>query len=231
MIVDFHSHILPGVDHGSRSINQSISQIRLIGKRTDRIVATSHFYPNLHNLDGFISRVDFAAKELKGAISDLDAPEICIGAEVLLCEALDRLDGIERLCIRGTRCMLVEMPNTCSWSERLIDTVGALIDKGLVVVLAHIDRYVRDYEADIDRLLAMGALAQVNASSLKSFFSKRRMMPYLESGAVYALGSDLHEVDTGAYRDFASLEGKIGTELYTQIMKKSERLLEGAELL
>ncbi len=232
MIVDFHSHILPKVDHGSKSMEQSISQIRLIGKATDRIVATSHFYPHVHNLDNFILRVDAAAEALKGKISNIDTvPEICIGAEVLLCEFLDRLDGIERLCIRGTDCMLLEMPNVGAWSDRLISTVEALMDKGIVILLAHIDRYIRDYEEDIDRLLSMGAKAQINASSLMSFFSRRRLMPYLHSGAVYALGSDLHGADTDAYRDFAALEGKIGSELYLDIMSKAEGLLRGAELL
>lgn len=231
MIIDFHSHILPRVDHGSKNTEQSVSQIKMIGRRTDRLVATSHFYPNAHNLDDFIFKVDHAADKLKRAISELDAPEICLGAEVLLCESLDRLDGIERLCIRGTRCMLLEMPNTCAWSARLLDTVESLMNKGIVVVLAHIDRYIRDYEVDIDHLLGIGAKAQVNAPSLASFFSRRKMMPYLESGAVYALGSDIHEVDKGAYRDFAALESKIGRELYSDIMKKSESLLEGAELL
>ena len=88
--------------------------------------------------------------------------------------------------------MLLEMPNVGAWSDRLIATVEALMDKGIVILLAHIDRYIRDYEEDIDRLLSMGAKAQINASSLMSFFSRRRLMPYLHSGAVDALGSDLH---------------------------------------
>ena len=231
MIIDFHSHILPRVDHGSNSIEESVSQIRLIGKRADKIVATSHFYPNTHNPDEFISRVDDAAKALKAATAEMDAPRICIGAEVLLCEAIDRLEGVERLCIRGTNCILIEMPNLGAWNERLISTVEALMNNGLDVVLAHIDRYIRDYEENIDRLLAMGAKAQINASSLASFFSRRRLVPYLESGAVWALGSDLHKTDAGAYRDFAALEGKIGKELYLDIMNKSEKLLEGAIIL
>ena len=231
MIIDFHSHILPRVDHGSMSIEESVSQIRLIGKRTDRIVATSHFYPNTHNPDEFISRVDRAAEALKSATAEIGAPEMYIGAEVLLCEALDRLEGVERLCIRGTRCMLIEMPNVGAWSERLISTVESLMDKDITVVLAHIDRYIKAYEDGVDRMLAMGAKAQINASSLASFLSRRRLEPYLESGAVWALGSDLHRIDEGAYRDFASLERKIGKELYSDIMKKSERLLEGAIIL
>lgn len=231
MTVDFHSHILPGVDHGSKSIEESVSQIKLVGGVTDKIVATSHFYPSVHSLDDFILKVDSAAKELGESISGIDAPQICIGAEVLLCEFLDRLEGVERLCIRGTRCMLLEMPNVGAWNERLIATAEALMDKGITVVLAHIDRYIRDYEDGVDRLLSMGAKAQINASSLASFFSRRRLVPYLESGAVWALGSDLHGADAGAYRDFASLERKIGKELYLDIMNKSERLLEGAIIL
>ena len=231
MIVDFHSHILPSVDHGSTGIDQSLSQIRLVGKTADRVVATSHFYPHVHNLEGFISKVDAAAAELKSAIADISAPEVCLGAEVLLCEYLDHLDGIEKLCIRGTRCMLLEMPDVGAWSDRLIGTVESLMSKDIVIVLAHIDRYVREYEADIDRLLSMGVLAQINASALMPFFSRRRLMPYLHSGAVCALGSDLHGVDEEACRDFATVEAKIGTELYQKIMSKSKKLLLGAELL
>ena len=228
MIVDFHSHILPGVDHGSKSIEQSVSQIRLMGKYADRVVATSHFYPHVHNLEGFVSNVDAAAAELKAAIADIDAPEICIGAEVLLCDFLDHLDGIEQLCIRGTSCMLLEMPDSDAWSERLIGTVETLMSQGIVVVLAHIDRYIRDYEEDIDRLLSMGAKAQVNASALMSFFSKRRLMPYLHSGAVVAFGSDLHNDDAKAVRRLVGAKKYLGAD-YDAIMASAAELLTDAK--
>ena len=127
--------------------------------------------------------------------------------------------------------MLLEMPNVGAWNDRLIGTVESLMDKGIVIVLAHIDRYIRDYEEDIDRLLSMGAKAQINASSLIPFFSRRRLLPYLKSGAVWALGSDLHGVDEDAYHDFAALESKLGSEIYDYVMKKSEILLKGAEIL
>ena len=209
--------------------SESRAQISLLGQTVDTVVATSHFYPNKHRLDEFILKVDRAAERLKNEIADRKAPEICLGAEVLLCEGLDRLEGVEQLCIRGTSCMLVEMPNVGAWNGRIFDTVEALLDKDIVVVLAHIDRYLKEYEDGIDRLLEMGAKAQVNATSIASYFSRKRLMPYLHSGAVCAIGSDLHGVDKAACRDFASVERKIGAELYIQIMKKSERLLDGAE--
>ena len=124
--------------------------------------------------------------------------------------------------------MLLEMPNVGAWSSRLIDTVENLLDAGFDILLAHIDRYVRDYEEGIDKLLSMGAVAQINAGALTSFFSRRKLTPYIEGGFVYALGSDLHGVDKEAYHAFDMLEDKIGKNEFDRIMKMSELLLSNA---
>ena len=56
-IVDFHSHILPQVDHGSISIDMSLTQLSYAKDAgVTRIVATPHFYPNVHYVDTFIKK-------------------------------------------------------------------------------------------------------------------------------------------------------------------------------
>ena len=116
MIIDFHSHILPGVDHGSKDLDQTKRQLEIISKSgVDKVVATSHFYPHVHSVNKFISDVDSALDkiaQLKDIHRDTD---VLVGAEVLVCEMIDRMDGLEQLCIRGTRCILLEMPTAINW--------------------------------------------------------------------------------------------------------------------
>ena len=64
-IIDFHSHILPGVDHGSKSLDTSLSQLKLMEKMgIDVAVATSHFYPHREEIDAFLEKRERAAELL-----------------------------------------------------------------------------------------------------------------------------------------------------------------------
>ena len=230
MTIDFHSHILPGVDHGSKDTNEASKQLELIASGgTDIVVATSHFYPHVHRAEEFLGSVNNATTKL----TDLAKPlglKICLGAEVLLCDGINKMPDFEKLCIRGTKVILIEMPSTGSWNN-LINTVEDIIDSGYTVILAHIDRYLKNYEEQIDILLRNGALAQVNADSLSSFFSRKKIMEYIDAGCVYALGSDLHGADNKAYSAFASLKKHIGADNYEKIMSRAAKLLENAEFI
>ena len=230
-IIDFHSHILCGVDHGSRSIETSISQLKLMKENgTDTIVATSHFYPEKMTLDHFLDKVAAAEDRMSSAISDVGL-DVCIGSEVLVCNGLDRLEGLEKLCIRGTNCLLLEIPFVDTWISGAVSTIERIIDNGYVVLLAHIDRYLADHEDDIDRLISCGAYAQINASAFNTFGLKRKVKAYVDSGCVYAFGSDLHEVDKKAYKEFTSIKKKVGPDNFEMVMNKSAELLANAKRL
>jgi protein-tyrosine phosphatase len=47
MIIDFHAHILPGLDHGCKDLTTAVTQLKMAKKAgIDVVVATSHFYPS-----------------------------------------------------------------------------------------------------------------------------------------------------------------------------------------
>ena len=230
-VIDFHSHILCGVDHGSRSLETSRSQLKLMKDNgTDIAVATSHFYPERMTLEYFIDKVSSAEEQLVSVASDIGI-DVCVGAEVLVCNRLDKLDGLDKLCIKGTNCLLLEIPFVDAWISGAVDTIERIIDNGFVVLLAHIDRYLAKNEREIDRLISRGALAQINASAFNTFGVKKKAMEYVDSGCVYALGSDLHEVDKKAYKEFTSLKKRIGIEEFQIIMSRAEELLANAKML
>ena len=206
-MIDCHSHILPGIDDGSQSVNQSLQMIKLwqaIG--IDTIVASSHFYPN-QNLERFLQKREYAYLKLVEAMKNTGFtkengyPQILLGAEVLLGTETAMLPDLSKLCIEGTRYILIEMPYG-HWSEWVF---GALYDmsarRGLIPIIAHIDRYehVRKDSAKLERLLAMNVKIQLNGYALtdkgsySEYKTRRFAKQLLKRGAIDILGSDAHD--------------------------------------
>lgn len=227
-IVDFHAHVLPAADHGSTGLLETKNQLALYRKAgVDTVVATPHFYPNSVSIDPFLAMANSAAAELAELLAtEENAPRVLLGAEVLYCDNMHHMEGLERLCIRGTNVLLLELPLS-DWSPTLFHTVREL-SKRVCVVLAHIDRYTRPHADELMQLIEDGALAQVNAYSLFSLLERRRLAPFFGSGAVVALGSDLHNVDASAVDKLVRAKKHLGGD-YDGIMMRTMELLKDAE--
>ena len=201
-IVDFHAHLLPGADHGSDSIETSLFQIRLAREfGVSRIIATPHFYPAVHKVDSFLNKRNSAYEKLASLGLEVD---IRLGAEVLICNGIEKLPGLERLFVNGTNTLLLELPFS-DFQTEYCDSVYNLVTDGVEVVLAHADRYS---EENIERLIELGAKIQLNVDSLSGIFISKHLYRWLESGAVVAFGSDIHGEDKKAYKKFAKAISK-----------------------
>lgn len=192
MVVDFHAHILPGMDHGCGNLEVCARQLEAAERAgVDMVVATSHFYPHVENVQSFLKRREEAWGKVQPILSGR-MPQILLGAEVLLSGGMDKMDGLQELCIKGTNILLAEMPFV-PWEKDIWETLVRLEDKtGLEVVLAHIERYCRK---DRERVLQAGYLVQVNSSFVKTIAGKKIVKAFVERRSVAALGSDIHGVD------------------------------------
>lgn len=220
MLTDFHAHILPGADHGSGNDETSRSQLELLRSvNIERVVATPHFYPSVHNIDRFLEMRELAAQRIKEINKDSDI-SVLVGAEVLVCEGLEKMPGLERLCVDRTKTILLEMPMT-NWSPRLFETVDRIFRSDMTPVMAHIDRYPPN---DVEALLEIGVKAQLNAKSLCRILGRSRLKEWVESGQVVALGTDIHGADKSACVNF-SKACKILGEYTDKIMEETDKLL------
>ena len=216
-IIDFHTHILPNADHGSDSLGTSLMQIELSKNASvDVLVATPHFYPHIHRVNNFLDKRLSCYNSLS---SSTDA-NIVLGAEVLLCEGLNKLRGLELLSIGNTNSILLELPFT-QFKNEYEECVDALINDGYSVILAHADRYPKE---SIERLLPLGAKIQLNASSLSGCFTKKHLLRWINEGLVVGLGSDIHMADKKAYTAFLKAKKKLGNSFY-DIMSKSNSII------
>lgn len=218
-LIDFHSHILPCADHGSKNLEMSLRQIeRISAADVKTVVATPHFYPDRTNVDKFLEMRRESEYNLREATGS-NSPEIVVGAEVLICSGIHKMKGLEKLCIGDTDYILLEMP-FYRWGDHLFETVRGIIQLGLKPIMAHIDRYC---EKDVERIMCLNVAAQVNTDAINSFFGRKKVMRWIDEGRVVALGSDLH--GDGNYADFVRGCTRLGDKC-DEIMAMSEMILK-----
>ncbi len=222
-IIDFHSHVLPGMDDGSRSASESLAMLRLMKSQGfHTVVATPHFYANHDFPEDFLRRREGAVRQLQrellfcssgvpggGSESDgwpEDLPNLVLGAEVAYFRGMSQSKVLQDLVIEGTRAILVEMPMG-RWTDSMYEELELIhLRQGLIPIVAHVDRYLgrfRDY--GIPQVLAeLPVLVQANASFFLeasgsagglSGGSVRKAMKMLMRDQIHLLGSDAHNMN------------------------------------
>lgn len=220
-MIDWHSHILPGMDDGSKDVAESISMLGMQASQgVKTVIATPHFYANDETVDSFLSRRSKAMEELKSQLPE-NAPKILLGAEVRYYQGISRLEGLRELTIEGSKLLLLEMPMGV-WPESMVRELIELSGKSSVrIVLAHVDRYMKLQKQSVwDRIMESGILMQVNADFFISFASKRKALTLLGDGVVQFLGSDCHNTATRAPqlgKAFEVIRKKLGDEYLEQM--------------
>lgn len=211
-MIDFHSHILPGIDDGSSSVQESLSMIEIMKEQgTEIICATPHFYASRSTPERFFEKRKKAYEALIEA-APAETPAIFTGAEVRFFPGVSRIDGLDKFCLGNTGLLLLEMPFD-RWTDHNINEVRELADySGMTVMLAHYERYQEFTDiGSMEMLKEHGVLIQTNAENILGFFSGMKAMKLIKSGFIDVLGSDAHNL--------SSRRPNLG-EAYSKIGKK-----------
>lgn len=198
MLTDFHSHILPGMDDGSQSVEESLRLLRLEADQgIGHVVATPHFYPRHDTPDSFLRRRAEAMERLEAAMAGhMDLPQISLGAEVYFFPGISESEVLSQLTIGEKRCILLEMPWS-PWTESMYREIeGICVKQELTPVIAHVDRYIRPFRTrDIpQRLGEMPVIVQANAEFFISKSTRYMALRMLKAGQIHVIGSDCHNL-------------------------------------
>ena len=229
-MIDFHSHILPAIDDGSQSVEESLEMLRALkAQGVDTVIATSHFYATHRSPESYLQRRNAAFDKLKQVLTD-DCPRIILGAEVLYFPGISRVDALESLCTEGTDLLLLEMPFT-SWSESMIAEVNEMARNHRVqLIMAHIERYYFKQKVSVwDEFLSRGILMQSNADFFLPFWEGRKALKLLREGRIHLLGTDCHNMkDRRPRMDEAvrRIQRTVGGETLEEIDQLGHRLLQ-----
>lgn len=197
-MIDFHSHVLPKMDDGPKSLRESLEMLSLCFQQgVDAVVSTSHFYADREDPRAFLLRRNRRLQALQEAMlcSTEVYPRMIPGAEVLYFPGISQAREVAELSIAG-RAILIEPP-MAPWSDDMLDEIVCLGENfGRKPVVAHVDRYMRMLGDNglIDRVLERGLLVQVNGSYFLDEKRQKAAIRNLKKGKIHLLGSDCHNL-------------------------------------
>ncbi len=196
-VIDLHSHILPGIDDGSETIEEALEMARsAVADGIDVVAATPHVRGDFPTEPG---RMEQLVESVRAALDEHSIPlELLTGGEIDL-EMLPELPDAElrRFGLGGNpRYLLLETPYS-GWPLGLEQTVFDLQLRGFAVVLAHPERNeeVQESPKRLERLVEMGMLVQLTAASVDGRLGPRTQktgLGLVERGLAHLLASDAH---------------------------------------
>ena len=192
-MLDIHSHILPGMDDGSASPEETAELLDLMWQQgITTVVATPHFYPMQEAPDSFLSRRQAAVEQMLPATEN--QPKLLLGAEVAYFSGIGACEDMIPLQIQNTNLLLIEMPFSF-WSDRIINEICEIPENlGLTPVLAHVNRYRRrdQFPRHFQQLKERGVYFQCNAEAFETTLNRRWALKLMRQKQLHFLGSDCH---------------------------------------
>jgi protein-tyrosine phosphatase len=197
--VDMHSHLLPGLDDGVQSFEDSLTIINKMKEfGYDKIVTTPHIISDAYRNSPETILPKLA--ELQSFLKDRGVQiEISAAAEYYLDEALmKKISGDEPLLTFGKKFLLFET-NFLNEPMFLKEFIFSATTKGYRLILAHPERYIY-LQHDLSKaqdLIDRGVLFQLNLISLTGYYSKEARTlaeKLINKGQVHLLGTDCHTI-------------------------------------
>ncbi|WP_312336651.1 tyrosine-protein phosphatase [Anaerospora hongkongensis] len=225
-MIDLHSHILPGIDDGAKTIEDTIAMARIaVDNGTTVIAATPHviegrWLPEWSCIQSLCAELSDELKREKIALTIVPGAEVALNMDIL-----NLIEGPGPYCLNGGRYILVELPATHipQYADEFFFTLQS---RGISPILAHPERhpeFSRKPELIVE-WVNKGILMQVNGPSLVGKMGERAMKTaevLLASQLVHFLGSDTHSPRTRTPRLTDAVEKSIaliGEEKTRQIL-------------
>lgn len=195
--VDMHCHILPEVDDGSQSPEETKAMLRQAWEEGIRvIVATPHYHRTRGKNDlELIKKQLLLTRQMAKEISP--KMQVCLGMEIYYGEDIPALlkEG-KIVSIRKSRYVLLEFSPDDEF-QHIVNAVRKLQMSGHAVIVAHIERYncMRKDISRVEYLKEMGAYIQVNTGSITGSYGrsvKKFLREILQEGFVHVVGTDAH---------------------------------------
>lgn len=235
-MTDVHSHILFGIDDGSRTILESVELLKkLKSVGFNNVILTPHFILDSTYNSNYESNIKIYNELKERLISENIDINIYLGNEIFIDKNVPTL--LEKNIItslNGTKYVLVEFP----MHNKLLNIEDMLYEirsRGYEVVIAHPERYdafKEDYSI-VDTLREDGFLFQSNYSSILGYYGKDsiKLLKYmLKRHYIDFLGTDIHRIEkTYVIDNFKKIEKHIikitGSEYYNKIQSNNNKLV------
>ncbi len=188
-MIDLHTHLIPGVDDGAHTVEQSVDVLQHFARQgVSAVCCTPHLKAS--------EAAEAPCDEMDSILSDLvDAapptPTLTRGFEIMLDVPDPRL-GDRCLGLAGTRYVLVEFGRLVP-ADASVEILSRVVVQGVVPVLAHPERYSVCTPELARRWQEAGVILQVDATTLLADSRRAgRARALLEAGCAAIVASDNH---------------------------------------
>ncbi len=200
-MIDFHSHIIPSIDDGSKSVEETFNLMKEAQKAGfDKVLSTSHYMEGYYEVENREREVWINAINEKLYQNGINI-HIYLGNEIYITDNIIKLlEEGKASTVNNTSYVLFELPLN-SEPMNLYDVVFEMLRYKLVPILAHPERYSfvqKDPELLYD-LIQKGVLMQVNYGSIVGQYGKSAKIiakKLFENDMVHFLGTDVHRQNT-----------------------------------
>ncbi len=190
-MIDFHSHILPQIDDGSKSYNETIEMLEEAKNAGfEKIISTSHYIEKYYEIN------EEQRLQLLKNINFQDI-KLYLGSEIYVTnEIVQLLKDKKASTINNSRYVLYELPmHSKNMNDKEI--IYRIVENGYVPIIAHPERYsyVQESPEYVEELAEMGALFQSNYGSIIGMYgekAKKTVKKLLKQNLIHFLGSDVH---------------------------------------
>ncbi len=200
-MIDFHSHILPNVDDGSKSVEETfelLKEAKEVG--FDSVISTSHYIEKYYEVNVAERKVWINALSENLYKKNIDL-KLYLGNEVYITENIIKLlETGKATSINNSNYVLFEFPMNTK-PLNMYDIIYDMLEYKLIPVLAHPERYsfVQKEPELIYDLIQKGVLMQSNYGSILGRYGEKAELivrKLLENNMVHFLGSDVHKTNT-----------------------------------
>lgn len=205
---DIHSHLIPGIDDGSRTIEESIMLLKKMEQQgiTDLVLTPHYVEKSRYVCNNKEKRKKFDELKNEAEKNNINI-NLYLGNEVFFTLHIkEYIENDEVETINGSKYILIEFPMTQVY-RNTHEIIQELITNEYVPILAHPERYkiFQSHPDLIEEYLRKGILLQGNATSLLGKYgkeAKKTLKYFIKKGYISFLGTDTH-------RDFKFNEKKL----------------------
>ena len=193
-LIDIHCHILPKVDDGPDSVEESLKILKDMRRQgIKHVIVTPHYRPEM--FEPSMKRVIYSYRHLRDIAYDMGV-SMSLGCEYYRNEQIiEHMDNRKRPVMAGSRYVLIEFSMNDLFPT-IRNYVYELITHGYQPIIAHVERYFCCQKMEkIQELKDMGALIQVNAGSVlgeEGWKLKKFCLDLMKKDLVDFVASDTH---------------------------------------
>jgi len=219
--VDLHSHLIPGIDDGSKSMEESIILLKNLHKLGyQHLITTPHIMIDAYGntKDSILAAAEVLKKEALQQGVDI---QITAAAEYYLDEGLLPLIRAKDILLIANKYLLFETSYTHR-PQQLEEVIFEILANGFTPILAHPERYryMKNDLYSFTSLKELGVEFQVNLNSFNGYYgsyAQKQALLLSKHGLIDFLGSDTHNI-----KHLTNLASVLQTTLYTEIYRHNE---------